>query len=88
MVENCAQLTINTTVVNRRKRLVDCICRDESEYNLQLAFDINTDRHTLWFYFRMSNLRKGRLYKLNLQNLMKPHALYNQGMQPLAYSEV
>ncbi|CAM9675104.1 unnamed protein product, partial [Laminaria digitata] len=61
---------------------------NESEYNLQLAFDINTDRHTQWFYFRMSNLRKGRSYKLNLQNLMKPHAMYNLGMQPLAYSEV
>lgn len=36
----------------------------------------------------MTNLRKGRSYKLNMQNLMKPHAMYNLGMQPLAYSEV
>ncbi|CAB1120211.1 unnamed protein product [Ectocarpus sp. CCAP 1310/34] len=59
----------------------------ESEYNLQLAFDINTDRHTQWFYFRMSNIRRGRPYKLNMQNLMKTEAVYNLGMQPLAYSE-
>ncbi|CAM9195003.1 unnamed protein product [Ectocarpus fasciculatus] len=59
----------------------------DSEYNLQLAFDINTDRHTQWFYFRMSNLRRGRPYKLNMQNLMKTEAVYNLGMQPLAYSE-
>lgn len=62
--------------------------RDESEYNLHLAFDINTDRHTQWFYFQMSNLRRGRAYKLNMQNLMKTEAVYNLGMQPLAYSEV
>lgn len=62
--------------------------RDESEYNLHLAFDINTDRHTQWFYFRMSNLRKGRAYKLNMQNLMKTEAVYNLGMQPIAYSQV
>ncbi|CAM9560623.1 unnamed protein product [Hapterophycus canaliculatus] len=60
----------------------------ESEYNLQLAFDINTDRHTQWFYFRMTNLRRGRPYKLNMQNLMKTEAVYNLGMQPLAYSQV
>lgn len=62
--------------------------RDTSEYNLQLAFDINTDRHTQWFYFRLSNLRRDRLYKLNMQNLMKTEAVYNLGMQPLAYSQV
>lgn len=65
-----------------------CMSRGESEYNLQLAFDINTDRHTQWFYFRMKNLRRGRPYKLNMQNLMKTEAVYNLGMQPLAYSEV
>lgn len=62
--------------------------RGESEYNLHLAFDINTDRHTQWFYFRMANLKKGRPYKLNMQNLMKTEAVYNLGMQPLAYSQV
>lgn len=36
----------------------------------------------------MSNLRRGRPYKLNMQNLMKTEAVYNLGMQPLAYSEV
>ncbi|CAM9264204.1 unnamed protein product, partial [Ascophyllum nodosum] len=61
---------------------------DKSEYNLQLAFDINTERHTQWFYFRMSNLRKARRYKLNMQNLVKTEAMYNLGMQPLAYSEM
>ena len=68
--------------------LVFPIARDKSEYNLQLAFDINTERHTQWFYFRMSNLRKARRYKLNMQNLVKTEAMYNLGMQPLAYSEV
>lgn len=72
-----------------RMSCVRCtMSRGESEYNLQLAFDINTDRHTQWFYFRMRNLRQGRPYKLNMQNLMKTEAVYNLGMQPLAYSQV
>ncbi|CAM9151585.1 unnamed protein product, partial [Phaeothamnion confervicola] len=57
------------------------------EYNLMLSFDINTERHTQWFYFSVGNARAGRSYKLNLQNLMKPDSVYSQGMQPLAYSE-
>lgn len=68
--------------------MFSAVSRDDSEYNLHLAFDINTDRHTQWFYFSVTNLRKRRPYKLNMQNLMKSEAVYNLGMQPLAYSEV
>ncbi|CAM9652798.1 unnamed protein product, partial [Discosporangium mesarthrocarpum] len=60
---------------------------EESEYNLHLALDINTDRHTQWFYFRVGNTRPGRRYKFNIQNLLKGDSVYNLGMQPLVYSE-
>jgi hypothetical protein len=35
----------------------------------------------------MQNTRKGRTYRFNIINLLKPDSLYNHGMQPLMYSE-
>jgi hypothetical protein len=31
-------------------------------------------------------MRKGRKYKFNIINMMKPDSVYNQGLRPLAYS--
>ena len=57
-----------------------------SEYDLILRPDINTRGHTQWYYFSVSNMRKGRKYKFNIINMMKPDSVYNQGLRPLAYS--
>ena len=57
------------------------------EYDLILRPDINTRGHTQWYYFSVGNVRKGRKYKFNLINLMKPDSAYNQGLRPLIYSE-
>lgn len=39
-----------------------------------------------WYYFGMTNLRKGKPYKLNIINLTKDASLYNAGMLPCAFS--
>jgi hypothetical protein len=57
------------------------------EYNLQLSLDINTDRHTQWYYFRIRRTRRGRNYKFSIQNLLKAESVYADGMQPCVYSE-
>jgi hypothetical protein len=57
------------------------------EYDLILRPDINTRGHTQWYYFSVGNVRRGRKYKFNLINLMKPDSAYNQGLRPLIYSE-
>ena len=57
------------------------------EYDLILRPDINTNRHTQWFYFRISNTRRGHSYKLNIINMMKTESLYEQGQRVLAFSE-
>ena len=31
-------------------------------------------------------MRKGRKYKFNIINMMKPDSVYNQGLRPLVYS--
>jgi len=57
------------------------------EYDLILRPDINTRGHTQWYYFGVSNMRKGRRYKFNIINMMKPDSVYNQGLKPLLYSD-
>lgn len=59
----------------------------EFEYDLILKPDHLTKGNNQWFYFRLSNTRKGRTYRFNIINLLKPDSLYNHGMQPLMYSE-
>ena len=63
----------------------------ETEYNLILNFDYNTDGHTQWYYFKIfsklaagnSDLSSlGTKVKFNILNLMKPDSLYNYGMKP------
>lgn len=54
---------------------------NESEYNLILQNDINTNGHTQWFYFRVTNMTKGQKIKFNILNLSKPDSLYNYGMK-------
>ncbi len=43
-----------------------------SEYDLICKPDINTKRHTQWFYFSISNTHAGGSCKLNIINMMKP----------------
>ena len=56
------------------------------EYDLKLSTDTNTNGHTQWFYFSVSNTRKGIPYKFNITNMLKPDSLYNHGLKPLMYS--
>lgn len=58
----------------------------DSEYDLVLQNDINTNGHTQWYFFRVGNTRKGKTIKFNILNLAKPDSLYNYGMKVLFYS--
>jgi len=58
----------------------------DTEYDLYLKNDYGTNGFTQWYYFRVSNTRKDRVYRFNIVNLMKPDSNYNQGMKPLIYS--
>jgi hypothetical protein len=59
----------------------------ENEYDLVLQNDINTNGHTQWYFFRVSNTTKGHKVRFNIVNLSKPDSLYNQGMRVLCYSQ-
>jgi hypothetical protein len=58
----------------------------DTEYDLYLKNDYGTNGYTQWYYFRVQNTRKDRVYRFNIVNLMKPDSNYNQGMKPLIYS--
>lgn len=60
----------------------------EFEYDLILKPDTNTKSHNQWFYFMFSNTKKGKKYRFNIINLLKPDSLYNHGMMPLMYSDI
>ena len=60
----------------------------DNEYNLLLQNDINTNGHTQWFYFRVSNTRENMKIKFNILNFAKPDSLFNYGMQILWFSEL
>ncbi|OMJ93182.1 hypothetical protein SteCoe_3873 [Stentor coeruleus] len=57
------------------------------EYDLVLRTDLNTKGNMQWYYFSISNTRKGQKYIFNIINMLKPNSLYNFGMKPCVYSE-
>jgi hypothetical protein len=56
------------------------------EYDLRLCSDSNTTAHIQWFYFAVSNTRKGTVYRINIVNMLKPVSMYGKGLMPLLYS--
>jgi hypothetical protein len=56
------------------------------EYDLYLNPDFSTGTFTQWYFFRITNTRKGRIYQFTIKNYQKSNSLYNQGMMPLMYS--
>jgi cytosolic carboxypeptidase protein 2/3 len=51
-----------------------------------LKNDYGTNGFTQWYFFKVKNTRKDKLYRFNIVNLMKPESTYNYGMKPLVYS--
>lgn len=66
--------------------LLAAIKISDYEYDLVLQNDINTNGHTQWFFYRVSNTRAGEKIRFNIINLAKPDSLYNYGMKVLNYS--
>ncbi|KOC68890.1 Cytosolic carboxypeptidase NnaD [Habropoda laboriosa] len=58
----------------------------DTYYQLYLRKDLYTQRHTQWYYFRISNTRSRTTYRLSIVNLCKEDSLYNEGLRPLLYS--
>lgn len=57
----------------------------ENEYSLVLQEDTNTNGHTQWFYFSVTNRSPGT-HKFTILNLYKSDSLYADGMLPAVLS--
>ena len=49
----------------------------DSEYDLYLKNDYGTNGFTQWYFFRVQNTRKDKVYRFNIVNFMKPDSNYN-----------
>ncbi|XP_049430356.1 cytosolic carboxypeptidase 4 isoform X2 [Epinephelus fuscoguttatus] len=56
------------------------------EYDLILNADANSNQHTQWFYFEVSNMVPDFPYRFNVINCEKSNSQFNYGMQPVLYS--
>jgi cytosolic carboxypeptidase protein 2/3 len=60
--------------------------RGQFEYELLLRTDLYTEKHTQWFFFKVTNMLPKTTYRFRIINLRKPTSLYNDGLKPLLYS--
>ncbi|XP_021353339.1 uncharacterized protein LOC110450250 isoform X7 [Mizuhopecten yessoensis] len=58
-----------------------------NDYEMWLRYDLYTNKHIQWYYFRVSNTRANVKYRFTIVNFIKSDSLYNYGMKPLMYSE-
>ncbi len=49
---------------------------DENSYQLYLQNDTNTTGYIQWFFFRVSNTRKGKKVNFNIINMLRKNCLY------------
>ena len=59
----------------------------DQEYDLLMQNDINTQGHTQWFYFKVTNTRAGLPVKFNILNYNKADSMFNYGMKVAVYSD-
>ena len=59
---------------------------DENSYQLYLQNDTNTTGYIQWFFFRVSNTRKGKKVNFNIINMLRKNCLYQRGLKIMTYS--
>lgn len=57
----------------------------ESEFDLYMKVDTNTNGHRQWFYFSVKNLAVGTV-KFNIYRFKKKFSLFQRGMKPYVLS--
>ena len=80
----------NTLIFESRFESGNLLCAfrtsDENCYQLYLQNDTNTTGYIQWFFFRVSNTKKGRKVKFNIINMLRKTCVYNQGLKIMTYS--
>ena len=68
----------NSTNVNNNENI--------EKYELFLHNDTNTSGYTQWFFFRISNVKKGKTLNLNIMNFLRKTTKYCNGLKIWVYS--
>ena len=61
---------------------------EENKYQLFLQNDTNTTGYMQWFFFRVSNTKKGQKVNFNIINMLRPKCLYRKGLKIMTYSKL
>ena len=59
---------------------------EAEKYELFLHNDTNTLGYTQWFFFRISNVKKGKTLNFNIMNFLRKTTKYSNGMKIWVYS--
>ena len=80
----------NTLIFESRFESGNLLCafrtEDENSYQLYLQNDTNTTGYIQWFFFRVSNTKKGRKVNFNIINMLRKTCIYNHGFKIMTYS--
>ena len=60
---------------------------EENNYQLFLQNDTNTTGYIQWFFFRVSNTKKGKKANFTIINMLRNHCAYQKGLKIMTYSK-
>ena len=84
-INNSINNDTNTSLNNIN--MINIIKKEEIEkYELFLHNDTNTSGYTQWFFFRVSNIKKGKKVNFNIMNFLRKRTKYSNGMKIWCYS--
>ena len=82
----------NTLIFESRFESGNLLCafrtEDENSYQLYLQNDTNTTGYIQWFFFRVTNTKKGRKVNFNIINMLRKKCIYSHGLKIMTYSTV
>ena len=61
---------------------------EENSYQLYLQNDTNTTGYIQWFFFRVSNTKKGNKAIFTIINMLRPICSYKKGLKIMTYSKL
>ena len=61
---------------------------EENNYQLYLQNDTNTTGYIQWFFFRVSNTKKGNKSNFTIINMLRPTCIYKKGLKIMTYSKL
>ena len=83
-IDNKINFNINSNLNNDLNNEMN---KEEIEkYELFLHNDTNTSGYTQWFFFRLSNIKKGKKINLRIMNCLRKKTKYSNGIKIWCYS--